>query len=175
MINRPGSGDLFVTVCFGVLCLLLALYLSFSTRFEPAFLGQHEGVIVFRATAATDLRLEVEHAGGPKFVIALKSRILGPVKSFPLKPGTHLYVNSLPAGNYTWSAMTNGRKRYDLPTTNRFVIEAGRLNYVGDIVLSNDENFQVDANTLMIVKDLGTAYPNLTTSLPLIEHITALR
>lgn len=175
MNGKPVLGDVFLSGSLGALCVLFSLYLGLAPRSGPAFMGEHEGLIVFRVTAPADLQLDVEHAGGVSLATALTSRIWGPVKSFQVKTGTHLYVHSLPAGRYTWSTTTHGRVGYDLPPTNRFVIEAGKLNYAGDFVLSDGEPVQVEANTPMIVADLGTAHPTLTTSLPLVEHITVLR
>jgi hypothetical protein len=166
--------DVLLGAFLGALCILIIGYLGLLDRFGPAFLGQNDGLVVFRATATAELQLAVETAGSPQFVTALR-RIWGPVKLVPVKTGTRLYVQSLPAGTYRWAALTNDRIEYDLPDTNRFVIEAGKLNYVGDLVLAEGGDVRVEANTPMIVDALGTTYPNLTASLPLVEHITALK
>lgn len=172
---------------FRIIFLLLFL-LTGCVRFEnipdEPLLDEGKGIIVFRVNQPSGVwELDVEHYGGSKFWKIMKAGLIGPIRAFRLKEGPqikagwHLYVFTLPAGEYTWSQAKVGIGVVTLINRNRFEVESRKINYVGDLIVSKEDDhlgFQFQNNQEAVFEDLTTEYPNLLKAYPIVGHPTQI-
>ncbi|RDS83623.1 hypothetical protein DWU98_04640 [Dyella monticola] len=112
---------------------------------------------------------------------------LSPSKVVALPLRNNLIVMQLPAGEYSWTSVKigdlTGSTSYGMP----FTIEAGKINYVGDVLLLLDSfHKKVSQGGLaqptynIFVKDLSahtlpvaaSTYPELWRAYPVVTHLT---
>ncbi|GLQ89834.1 hypothetical protein [Dyella flagellata] len=109
-------------------------------------------------------------------------------KIIALPARNNLIVMQLPAGDYSWTSVhigdLSGSTSYRMP----FTVEAGKINYVGDVLLLLDSYHLKRANGSGIpepsynffIKDLSAStlpgvastYPELWRAYPVVTHLT---
>ncbi|MHA6205658.1 hypothetical protein ACXU4B_14635 [Dyella soli] len=95
-----------------------------------------------------------------------------------LHPGENFTVMSLPAGNYTWRGLYVGRRNSEFRNRLPFEIQAGKINYVGDIVVTLDWNdltrygMRVRSNLAASETYVHEVYPQLSGHYPMVASLT---
>ena len=149
---------------------------------DTAQLAQGTGVMV-----ATVLVRSVNNVPYPHVAISfadVHSVVNTKVVALDAKDNT--VVLNVPAGNYSWTNITlmdlTGSFSYRMP----FTIEAGKINYVGDILILLDSYHEKEVHGrrmpsyTVFVKDLSSytlpnaasAYPELWHAYPVVTHLT---
>ena len=112
---------------------------------------------------------------------------LSPSKTVPLPLRDNLIVMQVPAGDYSWTSVKigdlGGSTSYGMP----FTIEAGKINYVGDVMLVLDsyhkkvsQGGQAEPTYQIYVRDLSahtlpfvaSTYPQMWHAYPAVTHLT---
>jgi hypothetical protein len=95
-----------------------------------------------------------------------------------LQPGESFSVMTLPAGAYTWRGLYVGRRYSEFRNLMPFEVHAGKINYVGDIVVSIDWSdlthygMHVSSDQATSENYLHNAYPQLSAHYPITASIT---
>jgi hypothetical protein len=121
------------------LSLLLSLFLSAcaikSSIPDGEAIGVNQGLLVFKAISNVNngALSYVPFEKQSNFGTVLLEGYLGPKGVFAFENGEKIFVTPVDPGEYMWSAFSiPGWKAY-LHSSNRFVVRAGSITYIGDI------------------------------------------
>ena len=95
-----------------------------------------------------------------------------------LQPGESFSVMTLPAGAYTWRGLYVGGRYSEFRNLMPFEVRAGKINYVGDIIVSLDWSdlrhygMRVRNNQTTSESYLHSIYPQLSAHYPIIASVT---
>lgn len=113
-------------------------------------------------------------------------RGLGSTKYVPLAEANTTIVLEMPAGDYYWTGVKVGNLSGSLQLGMPFTIEAGKINYVGDVLLLLDDVHLQKVHGVpmpgygLYVKDqhaytlskAAAMYPELWRAYPVVTHLT---
>lgn len=109
-------------------------------------------------------------------------------KIIALPARNNLIVMQLPAGNYSWTSVHIGDLSASTSYAMPFTVEAGKINYVGDVLLLLDSfhkkasqgsgvplptyNFFIKDLSARTLPGVASAYPQLWRAYPVVTHLT---
>jgi hypothetical protein len=137
-----------------------------------------EGVIVARVI----LEVQSEGAAEPKVLLTAGQHSFTGLAThwffIALHPGENFSVQTVPAGQYSWIEFWVQGKKSDFKGRLPFDVEPGKINYVGDIVLSIDMSdpwhygMRVTSDLPAAGRYLQFNYPQLASRYPLVPNLT---
>ena len=94
------------------------------------------------------------------------------------KQGQNIYVMTLPIGKYNWVEFWVQGKKSDFEGHLPFNVEAGKIAYIGDVVLSINENdpwhyrMHLTSDLSAVAGYMNRNYPKLMARYPLVKNLT---
>ena len=95
-----------------------------------------------------------------------------------LQSGENFTVMTLPAGKYSWRGIYLDRKNSEFRGLLPFEVKPGKVNYIGDLVISLDWDnpwhygMRVTANQAAAERYMKSVYPELTSRYPMVASLT---